>query len=44
MCRERRARILLYLHTQREKMVLRVCVCVHYCSTYYKDVRVGGGG
>jgi hypothetical protein len=20
------------------------CVCVHYCSTYYKAVRVGGGG
>jgi hypothetical protein len=21
-----------------------VCVCVYYCSTYYKAVRVGGGG
>ena len=20
------------------------CVCVYYCSTYYKEVRVGGGG
>ena len=20
------------------------CVCVYYCSTYYKAVRVGGGG
>ncbi len=22
----------------------RVCVCVYYCRTYYKAVRVGGGG
>ena len=21
-----------------------MCVCVYYCSTYYKAVRVGGGG
>jgi hypothetical protein len=21
-----------------------ICVCVYYCSTYYKAVRVGGGG
>jgi hypothetical protein len=21
-----------------------VCVCVYYCSTYFKAVRVGGGG
>ena len=21
-----------------------VCVCVYYCSTYYKAVREGGGG
>ena len=21
-----------------------LCVCVYYCSTYYKAVRVGGGG
>jgi hypothetical protein len=21
-----------------------VCVCVYYCSTYYKAVRVGEGG
>ena len=21
-----------------------VCVCVYYCRTYYKAVRVGGGG
>jgi hypothetical protein len=20
------------------------CVCVYYCRTYYKAVRVGGGG
>ena len=22
----------------------RVCVCVYYCSTYYKAIRVWGGG
>jgi hypothetical protein len=22
---------------------IRVCVCVYYCRTYYKAVRVGGG-
>jgi hypothetical protein len=22
---------------------MEVCVCVYYCSTYYKAVRVGGG-
>jgi hypothetical protein len=22
----------------------RPCVCVYYCSTYYKAVREGGGG
>ena len=21
-----------------------ICMCVYYCSTYYKAVRVGGGG
>ncbi len=21
-----------------------MCVCVYYCRTYYKAVRVGGGG
>ena len=24
--------------------VFIVCVCVYYCSTYYKAVREGGGG
>jgi hypothetical protein len=23
---------------------LAFCVCVYFCSTYYKAVRVGGGG
>ena len=25
-------------------VVANRCVCVYYCSTYYKAVRVGGGG
>ena len=25
------------------ELAQEVCVCVYYCSTYYKAVRVGGG-
>jgi hypothetical protein len=25
-------------------VLAQLVVCVYYCSTYYKDVRVGGGG
>jgi hypothetical protein len=25
-------------------MIIMMTVCVYYCSTYYKAVRVGGGG
>ena len=26
------------------RLILNVCVCVYYCCTYYRTVRVGGGG
>jgi hypothetical protein len=47
MCRGRRARILL--HLQSVLPCVFVCYlhiqCVfYYCRTYYKAVRVGGGG
>jgi hypothetical protein len=34
----------MYAAHRREEMRQRWEVCVYYCSTYYKAVRVGGGG
>jgi len=34
-------------HVIKKRITLKsitVCVCVYYCSTYYKAVRGGGGG
>ena len=32
------------LGVARGAVEARYCVCVYYCSTYYKVVRVGGEG
>ena len=38
------AEILLMSSPQTPERMAKNCVCVYYCRTYYKTVRMGGGG